>query len=165
MKTRTGILAFSLILGAPLTAAAQDLIVTSTAISSVAAERLVDACIAIGREKKIPIAVAVVDPHGGLLDFHALDGSTKTSNLTAVLKAETAAKWGRRTGELSDRVFKNENRAPEWLGDFPIYGGVPIMRDGKVLGGIGVGGGAINSEECALSAVKAVFGDSVKTER
>src|SRR5919197_815263 len=74
----------------------------------------------------------------------------------------TAAKFRRTTGELYERVNKHVNRAPEWMGYFPIPGGFPIVVQGEVVGAIGAGAAGLSGgrdEECAQNAIKSVFGD------
>lgn len=152
------------LLALPTNALGQAMIVELHEISSEAARRMVDECVAFGAEAGDALAVAVVDPAGNLLDFHARQGAPGTAILTARLKAETAARWRRSTQELSDRVDNNINRAPQWIGDFPRQGGLPILRDGEIIGAIGVGG-AGDDVGCGRAAVQAVFGDTVQTER
>ena len=86
------------------------------------------------------------------------EGASETALKTAELKATTAAHWRRPTIELWDRVNKQVNRAPEWMGDFAQPGGFPIFIGTEMIGAIGAGGGIGNQDdECAQAAVKAVF--------
>jgi glc operon protein GlcG len=143
--------------------ATKPLIVQVPQLSSDAAQRLVEACIAIGEKSNQPLAVAVVDPAGHLMHFHASEGASPSAPRTAELKAITAARWRRATGQLADLVRKG-HAEPVYVGDFPIGGGVPIIQDGRTLGAIGVAGPG-SDEGCAVAAVKAVFGNSVETGR
>ena len=144
--------------------AAQDLVVQVPQLSHAAAVQLVDACITIEAKANIPAAVAVVDPAGQLMHFDALQGASPTAPRTALLKAETAARWRRSTAQLSDEIKKGGNSESIYLGDFPVPGGVPIVQGTHTLGAIGVSGPG-DDNGCALAAVKAVFGDSVTTGR
>jgi glc operon protein GlcG len=145
--------------------AAKPLLSQRQVLSSYAAHRLVEACMQFG-DPKVPIAIAVVDPAGNLLAFEAMEGSTETAILTAQLKAKTAARWRRPTEELFARVNKQENRAPEFVGDFPQPGGFPIFVGGEMVGAVGAGGGAGTADdECAKHALTAVFGAGVVTGR
>src|ERR1700746_2003818 len=145
-------------------AAAEPLIVQVPQISSAAAQQLGDACLAIAAKANTATAVAVVDPAGRLLYFFARQGASPTAPKTAELKAVTAARWGRTTSQLMDLVKKG-NAESVWLGDFPQPGGVPIIQDGHTLGAVGVAGPGGIDEQCAIEAVKTVFGDSVQTGR
>jgi uncharacterized protein GlcG (DUF336 family) len=145
-------------------AAEQSLISQRKVLSSVAARRLVDAC--MNFPTAAPVAIAVVDPSGNLLSFHAMEGATETAILTAQLKAKTAARWRRPTEELFDRVNNNVNRAPEFVGDFPQPGGFPIFVDGELLGAVGAGGGSGTQDDaCAKHAIQTVFGASAVAAR
>jgi glc operon protein GlcG len=142
--------------------AAQSLVSERRQISSYAARALVDACMEYGARPNVPaLAIAVVDPSGNLLAFQAMEGATETAIMTAQLKAKTAARWRRATEELFDRVNKQVNRAPEFVGDFPQPGGYPIFANGNgdLLGAVGAGGGAGEQDElCAKYALEKVFG-------
>jgi uncharacterized protein GlcG (DUF336 family) len=94
---------------------------------------------------------------GVLIDFHLLQGATATTSETAILKARTAAHWRRPTRELEEWVRTGSNGAPEWIGDFPRAGGVPIVTGGQVAGAIGVGGGGERGDDCAQHAIDAVI--------
>lgn len=143
----------------------QPLLVTRKVITTAAARSLVDACVAYAAQKKYTaLGIAVVDPDGTLLSFQGTDGATDTALETAQLKATTAAHWRRPTIELWERVNKQVNRAPEWMGDFAQPGGFPIFVGNEIVGAIGAGGGiGSQDDECAQAAIKAVFPDALTT--
>lgn len=153
-----------LLLASPSVVQAQDLVAQKHELTSAAAQRMVEACVAFGEEEGSALAVAVVDADANLLHFHARQGAPGRAILTARLKAETAAHWRRPTHELSERVDNNINRAPQWLGDFPRQGGLPIVYNGETIGAIGVGGGG-DDIGCGEAGVRAVFGDTAQTSR
>jgi uncharacterized protein GlcG (DUF336 family) len=126
-------------------------------VTSEAARTITDTCLAMARGGPVPAAVAVVDPYGVLIDFHAMQGAGESTGTTAILKAKTAARWRRSTADVNQRVVSGANRAPEWIGDFPQPGALPIIIDGQVIGAVGVGGGN-NDEACARAGIEAVFG-------
>lgn len=140
-------------------ASPQPLLVTRKVITPAAARKLVDACIAYADQKKFTaLGITVVDADATLLAFQGTEGATKTALDTAQLKAETAARWQRPTAELWDRVNKQVNRAPEFIGDFAQPGGFPIFIGKEMVGAIGAGGAVGNQDdECAQAAIKAVF--------
>ena len=148
----------------PAAAANDPLIVQVPQISSAAAQRLGEACVAFAAKANTATAVAVVDPAGHLLYFFARQGASASAPKTAELKAVTAARWGRSTSQLMDLVKKG-NAEYVWFGDFPQPGGLPIIQDGHTLGAVGVAGPGGIDEQCAMEAIKAVFGDSVQTGR
>jgi len=143
-------------------AGAQSLVTEKKDITGFAARRIIEACLAQAARDRYPIALAVVDSAGYLLSYQATDGATGNTGVTAQLKAKTAAKFRRPTSELYERVNKQINRAPEWMGYFPVPGGFPIVVQGEVVGAIGAGAAGLSGgrdEECAQNAIKSVFGD------
>jgi glc operon protein GlcG len=143
-------------------AKAQSLLYEKKDITGFAARKMIEACMAEAARDGYPVALAVVDSAGYMLSYQATDGATGNTGVTAQLKAKTAAKFRRATGELYERVNKQINRAPEWMGYFPIPGGFPITVQGEVVGAIGVGAAGLSGgkdEDCAQNAIKAVFGD------
>ena len=145
---------------------AQSLTSQKTEISNYAAKEIVAACTALAEMKSMSVAIAVVDPHGNLLAFQAMDGATETAILTAQLKAKTAARWRRSTDDLFERVNNHVNRAPEWAGDFPQGGGFPIVLNGTVIGAAGGGGGDGSlDDQCTLHGIRAVFGQDIGVQR
>jgi len=144
------------------TAQAQALVSDKKDITGFAARKIIEACLAQAARDHYPIALAVVDSAGYMLSYQATDGPMGHTGVTAQLKAKTAAKFRRATGELYERVNKQVNRAPEWMGYFPIPGGFPIVVQGEVVGAIGAGSAGLSGgkdEDCAQNAIKSVFGD------
>lgn len=86
------------------------------------------------------VSIAIVDEGGHPLLVQRLDGASPGSVLIATGKARTAAVFRRPTKAMEDSV--NNGRfafvaAPEVV---PLEGGVPIVVDGDVVGGIGTSG-------------------------
>ena len=141
---------------------AQSLLSDKKDITGYGARKVIEACLAQAARDHYPIAIAVVDSAGYMMSYQATDGATGNTGVTAQLKAKTAAKFRRSTAELYERVNKQVNRAPEWMGYFPIPGGFPIVVQGEVVGAIGVGSAGFSGgkdEDCAKDAIKSVFGD------
>lgn len=87
------------------------------------------------------VSIAVVDDGGHLLWLQRLDGAAPISAQIAPAKAQTAA-WGRRESKGYEDVI-NQGRvsflsAPGLKG--MLEGGVPIVKDGQVVGAVGVSG-------------------------
>jgi glc operon protein GlcG len=144
------------------TALSQTLLSEKKDITGFAARKMIEACMAEAARDRYPIALAVVDSAGYLLSYQSTDGATGNTGVTAQLKAKTAAKFRRPTGELYERVNRQINRAPEWMGYFPIPGGFPIVVQGEVVGAIGAGAAGLSGgkdEDCVQNAIKSVFGD------
>jgi uncharacterized protein GlcG (DUF336 family) len=104
------------------------------------------------------VSVAVVD-RGGLVKAHVRgDGSGPHTLESARKKAYTSASLGRPTSALVDVVVNNP--PTEGLRDMNEHililgGGLPIVVDEEVVGGIGVGGapGGDLDEACAQAGV------------
>ena len=143
------------ILFLPLVASAQPLIGQQPTLTGTGARALVDACLAHARRNDLRVGIAVVDPYGNLLDYHTMEGTNVIAGESAILKAKTAVRWWRSTTDLNERVLKQENVAPVWIGDFPQTGGIPIFMNGTIVGAMGIGGG--RGDECAKTAVGSVL--------
>lgn len=139
-----------------LEATAQTVYVERKQISSAAARKMVDACLAFAEQNHILVGVAVVGIDGVLIDFHAMQGGGATLSETAILKAKTAAHWQRSTKSLEEDVLSQRNVASVWINDFPKSGALPIVIDGQVAGAIGIGGARMQ-EECAQAGIDAVI--------
>jgi glc operon protein GlcG len=88
--------------------------------------------------------IAVADDHGELIAFARLDGAPLSSIAIAMNKAWTAARERKPTkeiGEASRHAEKGFDIA--YFGD-PRFvgwgGGVPVWKDGKVIGSVAVSG-------------------------
>ncbi len=141
---------------------AQTLLEEKKSITPYAARRIIETCLAQAARDHYPIALAVVDPAGYLLSYQATDGATGNTGVTAQQKAKTAAIFRRSTAELYERANKQVNRAPEWMGYFPVPGGYPIVVQGEVVGAIGAGAAGLSAgrdEDCAQNAIRSVVGD------
>lgn len=100
------------------------------------------------------VAVAVVDPAGGLILFHILDGTQTGSQDIAVLKARTAARLKRPTKALEDGIAGGRVALATIPGAVALEGGVPIVVEGHLVGAIGVSG--MTSAEDGVVAAAAV---------
>ena len=89
-----------------------------------------------------PVAMAIVDSAGNLLAYLTMDNLRIFSRRHAIRKAYTSAMMGLDSGENARRLH-SQGRSIAEQGD-PMMthgtGGLVIMKDGVILGGIGVGG-------------------------
>ena len=87
------------------------------------------------------VTIAIVDDGGHLLWLQRLDGAPPISALIAPAKAHTAA-LGRRESKVYEDVINGGRysflSAPDIRG--MLEGGVPILKDGQVIGAVGVSG-------------------------
>jgi glc operon protein GlcG len=103
------------------------------------------------------ITVTVLDGGGNLVLAERMDDTEISSIETSQEKAHTAVIYMRPTSEFQDGL-KGGNTAILMLKNvIPISGGLPIVVDGEVVGGIGVSGsGNPNDLQCAKAGL-AVF--------
>ncbi len=94
--------------------------------------------------------IAVVDEGGHLIAFERMDGARPASIYTAMTKATTAATIRQPSGPFPPGTtnpdpllnLSLENAATASGGKITtLLGGVPVVVDGQVIGGVGVGGG------------------------
>lgn len=89
-----------------------------------------------------PVAMAIVDATGNLEAYAKMDNLRLFSRRHALRKAYTAAVMGLNTGDHAARLH-GQGRSISELGDPNLthgQGGLVILKDGVILGGIGVGG-------------------------
>jgi glc operon protein GlcG len=96
----------------------------------------------------------VVDNHGFLVYFERMDNTQTASMDIAVGKARSAATYRRPTRAFTDAINKGGPATATLPGVFASPGGVPIMVDGKVTGGVGVSGvTGDQDEQCAKAGL------------
>lgn len=113
------------------------------------AMKILTAAIAQAAEMGVPQCIAVVDPGGHLLAFARMDGAFTLSIDTALAKARTAAAYGNPTGYIEAGVDIKLAIATQGK-RVNLPGGLPIIVEGQLVGGIGVGSGA-GSEDLVVA--------------
>lgn len=122
---------------------------TTTAVAPLTiqdAEILVTAASRAAESAGVTVSVTVLDAGGHLLAFRRDDRAVLISGETSTRKAYTALQLNAPTADLVDLVKPDGpfHTLPTAL-DRPllfIAGGIPVHRDGRLIGAIGVGGGA-----------------------
>ena len=107
------------------------------------------------------MAVAIADPAGILVYFEKLDDTQHASPRSAIDKARSAAMFKRPTKTLQDSVERGgvALRVMNLRGASVVEGGVPIIVDGKIIGGLGVSGGMAEQDgQCCKAALEALGG-------
>jgi uncharacterized protein GlcG (DUF336 family) len=113
------------------------------------------------KEIKIPMNIAIVDNACHLLAFVRMEGAKYTSINIAIDKAYTAAGHRAPTSVYKDAVWPggpaygiNHSNGGRFM---TIAGGIPIVKDGEVVGAIGCSTGLPSQDEdVAKSGVEAV---------
>jgi glc operon protein GlcG len=108
-------------------------------------------------------AFAIVDDAGVLVYLETIDGVQAGGPELAMRKAKTSALWRRPTQAFLDAVDKKTNTSYA-DGTFPDMttspGGVPIFKDGRVVGGFGPA--ATGSNEATKQIDDAVLAEAAK---
>ncbi|MEU8526401.1 heme-binding protein [Streptomyces sp. NPDC048629] len=129
---------------------------TLTPLTTADAETLVAAARRAAQAAGVAVSVTVLDAGGHLLAFLRDDSAVLISGETSTRKAYTALQLGAPTADLVDLVkpdgpFHTLTTALDRPLLF-IAGGVPIHRDGKLVGAIGLGGGAPEQDHSFATA-------------
>lgn len=111
-----------------------------TAINAAGAKKIAADVIGECQKNGWNVAVAIVDNHGFLVYFERMDNTQTASMDIAVGKARAAATYRRPTRVFMDVINKGGPATATLPGVFASPGGLPIMADGKVVGGVGVSG-------------------------
>ena len=154
MKTiAAGVLAVVVGVSAEAQVASKKVVTLEGALKAIAA------AVAEARKAGATGVIAVVDDGGNLMALERIDGTFAAGANISIGKARTAVLFKKPTKFFEDVIAKG--RYAMTAVDFtPLQGGVPIVVDGQVVGGIGVSGAASaqQDEELALAGAAAVTG-------
>lgn len=107
-----------------------------------------------------PSAVAVLDRGGNLLAFGRQDDAPLIAGPYSIKKAWTSVSVGTPTQGLWEFVSGDPAMHTNIAGDpelLVLGGGVPLMVDGQVAGGIGVSGGTYTQDDEIANAAASTF--------
>lgn len=113
---------------------------------------------AAGREaasRGVAPVVAVVDAGGELVYLHRPDAAQVASVSVATDKARTAAIYRRPSKDFEDQASSGRPSALHLARSVPAQGGIPIERDGEVVGAVGVSGASSADEDQELALLGA----------
>jgi glc operon protein GlcG len=124
------------------------------------AERVIAAAKAKAQELKAPGGViAVVDAGGNLMALERLDGTFAAGANISIGKARTAVLFQKPTKVFEDIINKGRTAMVALPDSFftPLQGGIPVILDGQIIGGVGVSGAssAAQDEELAIAGAEA----------
>ena len=127
------------------------------ALTLAEADRIANGALQKAEELGIKINVAVCDAGGRLVVFQRMDEAIWAGSYGSQGKAVASAAFGQLSGKLAERADHPTFRgivAAEGGHMILGRGGVPIVRDGAVIGACGVGGGTGEEDEiCAQAGV------------
>ncbi len=162
MKIQTGT-AIAAILALGATSYAQ--VVEKKSLNLDGAKEAMAAAVDYAKKKNAPGGViAVVDEGGNLMALERLDGTFAMGATISIGKARTAVLFQKPTRFFEELINKGRTAMTAVDGFTPLIGGIPIVIDGQVVGGIGVSGAASanQDEELALAGANALVGGETK---
>ena len=122
------------------------------------ARLLIEGAAAKSREIGIPMCIAITDESGNLVAFERMDGGKTSSVIVAQDKAYTAAAARKATHEYNaacvpgNLVFGIHTSQGGRL--CVVGGGLPVVVDGEVVGGIGISSGSPQQDmDCAQAGI------------
>ena len=125
------------------------------------AEKVMVAARSKAQKINVAMCIAVVNEAGFLTTFIRSDNSELCAIQFAIDKAYTALVNRLSTLELRDQcqpggpLYGLQNNLGGRMVIFP--GGIPIWRDGNLIGAVGVSGGAVEQDhECAMAGAAAL---------
>jgi uncharacterized protein GlcG (DUF336 family)/quercetin dioxygenase-like cupin family protein len=125
------------------------------ALSLAGAERAISAAKAEAARLQAPGGViAVVDDGGNLMALERLDGTFAAGANVSIGKARTAVLFKKPTRvfeELINSSGKGRTVMTSLDNFTPLIGGIPIVVDGEIVGGVGVSGAASADEDEKLA--------------
>src|ERR1044071_2235122 len=164
MKIPTEILIGVLI---AITANSHAQIIEKKSLNLDGAKKAIAAAVDYAKKNNAPGGViAVVDEGGSLIALERLDGTFAMGATISIGKARTAVLFKKPTRFFEELINKGRTAMTAVEGFTPLIGGIPIIIDGQVIGGIGVSGAssAAQDEELALAGASALMGGAANTE-
>lgn len=125
------------------------------------AQRIIGAAAKKATEIGQPMDIAVVDAGGNLKAHARMDGANIGSITIAINKAYTSIAFQCETGDLQELtrphgpIYGLNDAHGGRLVVFP--GGIPLVRDGKIMGAIGVSTGTIEQDQEVATAGAAAY--------
>ncbi len=157
MKTTISSL-LALLAATSITAPAHAQIIEKKSLNLDGAKKAIAAAVDYARKNNAPGGViAVVDEGGNLMALERLDGTFAMGATISIGKARTAVLFKKPTRFFEELINKGRTAMTAVDGFTPLIGGIPIVIDGQVVGGIGVSGAASanQDEELALAGAAA----------
>lgn len=120
---------------------------------------MVEAAERYAAENELAVIIAVVDSAAQLVVVHRLDHAQYGSVPVAISKAGTAVRFKRPTREFEDALAQGglALRLLTISDVTAVDGGVPLLRDGRIVGAIGVAGMLPQQDAAVASAGAAVL--------
>ena len=124
------------------------------------AEAIIEACKAEAVSVGQPMNIAVVDDGGHLVAFGRMDGAIKASIDISTRKAVTSVLMAAPTADLTPLVQPGAELygLEQTAGGMVAFGGgVPLVRDGEIVGAVGVSAGSVEQDVTVATAAAAAL--------
>ena len=125
------------------------------ALSYAGARRAAEAVASACSERGVAPVCAVVDAGGELVYMWRPDDAQVASVGVATDKARTAAIYRRPSKDFEDQASNGRPSALHLARAVPLQGGIPVLRDGQVVGAVGVSGASSADEDQELAVLGA----------
>ncbi|MDB6177373.1 heme-binding protein [Paracoccus sp. Z330] len=140
--------------------------ITITRLDAADADTLIAGAVAQADDLRVPMCIAICDEAGQLIAFRRMDGGKITSSTIAIDKAFTAAGAKKATHEYG---AISQPGAPAYgiqsaIGGrlMVVGGGLPVVMNGDVIGGIGVSSGTPDQDRQVAQAGIDAFQRSIR---
>jgi glc operon protein GlcG len=100
------------------------------------------------------VVIAIFDNGGNLIYLERADGTQLGSIEVAQAKGRTALMFKRPTKAMEDMVLGGKVHMTTLPGVVPVEGGLPLIKDGEIVGSIGVSG-VLSSQDGQVAAAGA----------
>jgi uncharacterized protein GlcG (DUF336 family) len=115
---------------------------------------LIEGASAKAKEIGVPMCIAVVDESGNLIAFERMDGGKTSSVKIAQEKAYTAAAARKATHEYNAVCVPGNLTFGIHTSLCVVGGGLPVLVNGAVVGGIGLSSGTAQQDmECGQAGI------------
>ncbi len=127
-----------------------------TGLTYETAKKMVEAGIKEAERLGVPMVIAIADAGAHLLAFGRMD-ETMLFSVNAAMDKAFAAAMAKVPSFWWVEEFQKRKFVPIFIHDrfISLPGGFPIIRDGKILGGIGVSGGTVEDLDVAKAVLEA----------
>ena len=111
--------------------------------------------------RSLALAMCVVDAGGHVIAAQRMDGVALGAMRLAEGKAYTAVLWGTRTGDFTEST---QPGGADWGWNTTdsrvvVYaGGIPLLHDGQLVGGLGASGALAHEDEACVTAAASALG-------
>jgi len=150
-----------------VTTTTQAQIIEKESLNIDGAKKAIAAAVDYAKKNNAPGGViAVVDEGGNLMALERLDGTFAMGATISVGKARTAVLFKKPTRFFEELINKGRTAMTAVDGFTPLIGGIPIVVDNQVVGGIGVSGAASadQDEQLAVAGASALMADAAKVD-